>query len=54
MVSNFYGEPVTFELPAELAGDEGRLLLGNYPDSPAQPQSCELRPYESLIWLMEQ
>ncbi|WOX48884.1 alpha,alpha-phosphotrehalase [Aeromonas sp. XH] len=54
VVSNFYGEPVTFELPAELAGGEGRLLLGNYADSPARPQSCELRPYESLIWLMEQ
>ncbi|WP_461606975.1 alpha,alpha-phosphotrehalase [Aeromonas rivipollensis] len=54
VVSNFYGEPMTFELPAELAGGEGRLLLGNYPDSPARPQSCELRPYESLIWLMEQ
>ncbi|MDW4559969.1 alpha,alpha-phosphotrehalase [Aeromonas rivipollensis] len=54
VVSNFYGRPVTFELPAELAGGKGRLLLGNYPDSPARPQSCELRPYESLIWLMEQ
>ncbi|MGL6230093.1 alpha,alpha-phosphotrehalase [Aeromonas rivipollensis] len=54
VVSNFYGRSVTFELPAKLAGGEGRLLLGNYPDSPARPQSCELRPYESLIWLMEQ
>ncbi|MGE6293517.1 alpha,alpha-phosphotrehalase [Aeromonas media] len=54
VVSNFYGEPVEFALPAELQSGEGRLLLGNYPDSPARPQSCELRPYESLIWLMEQ
>ncbi|MFQ2624187.1 alpha,alpha-phosphotrehalase [Aeromonas caviae] len=54
VVSNFYGEPVGFALPAELANGEGRLLLGNYPDSPARPQSCKLRPYESLIWLMEQ
>ncbi|MGS3137602.1 alpha,alpha-phosphotrehalase [Aeromonas sanarellii] len=54
VVSNFYGEPVAFDLPAELANGEGRLLLGNYPDSPARPQSCKLRPYESLIWLMEQ
>ncbi|MFM5228467.1 alpha,alpha-phosphotrehalase [Aeromonas media] len=54
VVSNFYGEPVEFTLPAELQTGEGRLLLGNYPDSPARPQSCELRPYESLIWLMEQ
>jgi trehalose-6-phosphate hydrolase len=53
VVSNFYGEPVEFALPAELQAAEGRLLLGNYPDSPAQPQSCMLRPYESLIWLME-
>ncbi len=54
VVSNFYGKPVGFALPAELANGEGRLLLGNYPDSPARPQSCKLRPYESLIWLMEQ
>ncbi|EKP0262569.1 alpha,alpha-phosphotrehalase [Aeromonas sobria] len=53
VVSNFYGEPVEFALPAEQQAAEGRLLLGNYPDSPAQPQSCMLRPYESLIWLME-
>ncbi|EKP0293788.1 alpha,alpha-phosphotrehalase [Aeromonas veronii] len=53
VVSNFYGEPVEFALPAELQSGEGRLLLGNYPDSPAQPQSAMLRPYESLIWLME-
>ncbi|HEH9427486.1 TPA: alpha,alpha-phosphotrehalase [Aeromonas sobria] len=53
VVSNFYGEPVAFALPAELKTAEGRLLLGNYPDSSARPQSCMLRPYESLIWLME-
>ncbi|MGL5320642.1 MAG: alpha-glucosidase C-terminal domain-containing protein, partial [Aeromonas veronii] len=53
VVSNFYGEPVEFTLPAELQGGHGRLLLGNYPDSPARPQSGMLRPYESLIWLME-
>ncbi|WP_421333894.1 alpha,alpha-phosphotrehalase [Aeromonas sp. 603607] len=53
VVSNFYGEPVEFTLPAELQSGQGRLLLGNYPDSPAQPQSGMLRPYESLIWLME-
>ncbi|MGL4708450.1 MAG: alpha,alpha-phosphotrehalase [Aeromonas veronii] len=53
VVSNFYGEPVEFALPAELQSGQGRLLLGNYPDSPAQPQSAMLRPYESLIWLVE-
>ncbi|WP_421259002.1 alpha,alpha-phosphotrehalase [Aeromonas sp. 600886] len=53
VVSNFYGEPVEFALPAELQSGQGRLLLGNYPDSPARPQSGMLRPYESLIWLME-
>ncbi|WP_148610880.1 alpha,alpha-phosphotrehalase [Aeromonas sobria] len=53
VVSNFYGEPVEFTLPAELQAAESRLLLGNYPDSSVQPQSGMLRPYESLIWLME-
>ncbi|WP_323918287.1 alpha,alpha-phosphotrehalase [Aeromonas caviae] len=54
VVSNFYGEQVEFALPVELQSGEGRLLLGNYQDSPTRPQSCKLRPYESLIWLMEQ
>ncbi|EKP0249495.1 alpha,alpha-phosphotrehalase [Aeromonas veronii] len=53
VVNNFYSVPVEFALPAELQSGQGRLLLGNYPDSPAQPQSAMLRPYESLIWLME-
>lgn len=53
VVSNFYGEPAEFALPVELQSGQGRLLLGNYSDSPAQPQSGMLRPYESLIWLME-
>lgn len=53
VVSNFYSAPVEFALPAELQSGEGRLLLGNYPDSPARPQSAMLRPYESQIWLME-
>ncbi|MHC6654335.1 alpha,alpha-phosphotrehalase [Aeromonas salmonicida] len=53
VVSNFYGEPVAFDLPQDLQEREGSLLLGNYPDSPAIPQSCMLRPYESLIWLVE-
>ncbi|WP_219597938.1 alpha,alpha-phosphotrehalase [Aeromonas salmonicida] len=53
VVSNFYGEPVAFDLPQDLQEREGSLLLGNYPDSPAMPQSCMLRPYESLIWLVE-
>lgn len=53
VVSNFYGESISFALPEALATGKGRLLLGNYPDSPARPQSCMLRPYESLIWLVE-
>ena len=53
IVSNFYGEAVDFALPTGMQTGEGRLLLGNYPDSPTQPQSCLLRPYESLIWLVE-
>ncbi|ATL98367.1 TPA: alpha,alpha-phosphotrehalase [Aeromonas bestiarum] len=53
VVSNCYGEPTEFVLPAQRLAGEGRLLLGNYPDSPARPQSCMLRPYESLIWLVE-
>ena len=43
----------TFDLPARLASGEGACCLATTPDSPARLQSCELRPYESLIWLME-
>ncbi|MNO79875.1 Trehalose-6-phosphate hydrolase [compost metagenome] len=53
VVSNFYGEPADFALPEGMQAGEGRLLLGNYQDSPTRLQSCRLRPYESLIWLVE-
>ncbi|SIQ40312.1 trehalose-6-phosphate hydrolase [Aeromonas sp. RU39B] len=54
VVSNFYGEPAEFVLPASLPVGCGKLLIGNYPDCPASPQSVTLRPYESLMWLMEE
>ena len=52
VVSNFYGEPATFALPDELATGKGACCWATTPI--ARPmQSCMLRPYESLIWLVE-
>ncbi|MGL5606076.1 MAG: alpha-glucosidase C-terminal domain-containing protein, partial [Plesiomonas sp.] len=68
VVSNFYREPVDFVLPSHLDGQNAvpaqskmqsimpshsQLLLSNYADTPTQPQSGQLLPYESAIWLIE-
>ena len=68
VVSNFYREPVDFVLPSHLDGQNAapaqsetqsiipprsQLLLSNYADTPTQPESGQLRPYESAIWLIE-
>ena len=54
MVSNFYGESVDFALPEGISQGRGELLISNYEGSPSRPQSCRLRPYESLMWLIKE
>ncbi|KAA9001303.1 alpha,alpha-phosphotrehalase [Affinibrenneria salicis] len=43
----------SLRLPTEAFASEGRwiLLMGNYPDAPAQPRDVTLRPFEACWWL---
>ncbi|MGC3955854.1 MAG: alpha,alpha-phosphotrehalase [Propionicimonas sp.] len=49
VVSNFYADPVTWQLPPEVGEyTASSLVIGNYPD-PAFGDSIALRPYESVV-----
>ena len=50
VVNNFYPDPVTWQVPAEVGEWVGAaLVLGNYPDLELGDASIALRPYESVI-----
>lgn len=54
VVNNFYPVKTTFVLPkeAEMDGWKGERLLSNYPDSPDDFRRIDLRPYESVVYLL--
>lgn len=49
VVSNFYGEETTVELPVHVEGT-AKILISNYDDSSATLASLQLRPYESIVY----
>ncbi|MDQ0254751.1 trehalose-6-phosphate hydrolase [Evansella vedderi] len=49
VVNNFYEKETSFELPEELLGRKGDVLLSNYEDSSIPKESLILRPYESIV-----
>ena len=53
VINNFYGENTECQLPEDLAVERGRWLIGNYPDKPQPCGKLMLRPYESLVLLIE-
>ncbi|EPR28101.1 MULTISPECIES: alpha,alpha-phosphotrehalase [Geobacillus] len=54
VVNNFYPVETTFTLPKEAGADgyTGELLLANYSDAPADFRRMQLRPYESVVYLL--
>jgi trehalose-6-phosphate hydrolase len=54
-INNYYAEPVEYELPINLAIDQGKYILGNYPEILANKlqRVIKLRPYESRVLLIE-
>ncbi|HEX5692674.1 MAG TPA: alpha-glucosidase C-terminal domain-containing protein, partial [Roseiflexaceae bacterium] len=51
VILNFSQETPIFELPAELLGATGELLIGNYPVEPGQAiEQITLRPYEARVY----
>lgn len=53
VINNFYGKETTFELPESLNGDSVEILLSNYQDSSTDIQQIQLRPYESIVYLLK-
>ena len=50
VVNNFYGDPVTWQVPAEVGEwTDTALVLGNYADPEFGDGSVALRPYESVV-----
>ncbi|MRG86319.1 alpha,alpha-phosphotrehalase [Salinibacillus xinjiangensis] len=52
VVNNFYADKVEFELPSQLSfsSDKSSIILSNYEDSPTDFQRMTLRPYESIVY----
>lgn len=51
VVNNFYGEPTTLEVPAEVAAFRSRSVLISNEEAPAQESAgvFQIRPYESFV-----
>lgn len=52
VINNFYEQKASFQLPSHvnLNGFTPSILLSNYPDSKANLDNLELRPYESIVY----
>ncbi|MFT6984833.1 MAG: trehalose-6-phosphate hydrolase [Psychromonas sp.] len=54
-INNYYAEPVEYQLPTHLEIEQGKYILGNYPELLTdKPQRViTLRPYECRVLLIE-
>ncbi|AJG78385.1 alpha,alpha-phosphotrehalase [Bacillus thuringiensis] len=52
VINNFYGEEITYSVPAhvQLDGMKQEVLLSNYKDSSKDIAKLNLRPYESIVY----
>ncbi|CKE40363.1 TPA: alpha,alpha-phosphotrehalase [Bacillus paranthracis] len=52
VINNFYGEEITYSIPAhvQLDGMKQEVLLSNYKDSSKDITNLDLRPYESIVY----
>lgn len=55
VVNNFYGKDTIFELPEAVQSDDNsvEILLSNYQDSSKEIKQIQLRPYESIVYLLK-
>lgn len=56
VINNFYGEDTVFELPAEVRGSFGQLIISNYHDvdSEGDIHHLNLRPYETRVYRVQE
>ncbi|WP_242300027.1 alpha,alpha-phosphotrehalase [Bacillus cereus group sp. BfR-BA-01448] len=52
VINNFYGEEITYSVPAhvQLNGMKQEILLSNYKDASKDITKLNLRPYESIVY----
>ncbi|KAB2461540.1 alpha,alpha-phosphotrehalase [Bacillus cereus] len=52
VINNFYGEEITYSVPAhvQLGGMKQEVLLSNYKDASKDIAKLNLRPYESIVY----
>ncbi|ALZ63615.1 alpha,alpha-phosphotrehalase [Bacillus cereus] len=52
VINNFYGEEITYSVPAhvQLDGMKQEILLSNYKDASKDVTKLSLRPYESIVY----
>ncbi|UUE89633.1 alpha,alpha-phosphotrehalase [Bacillus cereus] len=52
VINNFYGEEITYSVPAQvqLDGMKQEILLSNYKDASKDIAKLNLRPYESIVY----
>lgn len=51
---NFTGEEQCFEVPVELQGKKNEILISNYEASEGYGSEISLRPYEAIVYLIEE
>lgn len=55
VINNFYDRDTRFELPrdVDLKDYKSRILISNYDDSKEEFSNIKLKPYESIVYLLE-
>ncbi|RMC51754.1 alpha,alpha-phosphotrehalase [Lactobacillus sp. ESL0263] len=53
VISNFYGQPVTYQLPEAFQGQKAETLITNYEQNITEvPKALNLQPYEAMALLI--
>lgn len=53
VLNNFYGEDTDVTIEKELIEGNSKILISNYKDSGSLSKSIKLRPYESIVYIIE-
>ncbi|MGG7147867.1 alpha,alpha-phosphotrehalase [Clostridium butyricum] len=53
VLNNFYGEDTELTIEKELIEGNSKILISNYKDSGSLSKNIKLRPYESIVYIIE-
>lgn len=54
VVANFYGGNPDFLLPEKIGGTHAEIIISNYPNTNRPSELHTLRPYEAIVYLIEE